>query len=63
MSTTGDVFSAIKKLMLVSEELTRQASELERLAAKIEEHGERLVRVETILSFSAKQNRLILPGS
>ena len=53
----------LKKLMLVSEELTRQSTELERLAAKLEEHGERLVRVETILALAGKQNRIILPGS
>lgn len=37
--------------MLVSEELTRQTAQLESLASKVEDHGERLVRMETILSF------------
>lgn len=63
MSTAGDVFSVIKKIMLVSEELTRQNADLERLASKVEDHGERLVRVETILALAGKQNRIILPGS
>lgn len=63
MSTAGDIFTVIKKIMLVSEELTRQTKELEHLASKVEEHGERLVRVETILALAGKQNRIILPGS
>ena len=63
MSTAADLFTVVKKLFLVSEEMSRLSSDVKELSHRVNEHGERLARIETLLSVAAKQSRIILPGN
>jgi hypothetical protein len=62
MSATGDFLTIVKKIFLVSEELTRLSAEVKDLTHKVHEHDGRLIRIETTLAISARSSRLILPG-
>lgn len=63
MSTAGDVFTVIKRIMLVSEDLARLSAEMKEMSEDLDDHEARLIRIETTLSMAGKQNRIILPGS
>jgi hypothetical protein len=62
MSTAGDIFSIVKKIILVSEDLDRLSSETRALSDDVRDHEARLIRIETTLDFASKRSRLILPG-
>lgn len=62
MSTAGDIFSVLKKIILVSEDLDRLSNEVKALSDDLRDHEGRLIRIETTLSLASKRSRLILPG-
>ena len=63
MSTTGEILSIVKKIFLVSEELTRLSADVKELSTLIHEHEVRLSVIENTLSLAQRSSRLILPGS
>ena len=63
MSTAGDIFTVIKRIMLVSEDLARLTAEMKEMSEELDDHDRRLIRIETTLALSSKGNRIILPGS
>jgi hypothetical protein len=62
MSTAGDLFSVVKRIILVNEEMSRLTAEVHRLSQMVDEHDRRLIRIETLLEVAGKRSRLILPG-
>lgn len=62
MSTASDIFSVLKKIILVSEDLDRLSKEIDRISEGLRDHEARLIRIETALDFASKRSRLILPG-
>lgn len=62
MSTAGDIFSILKKIILVSEDLDRLSAETKALSDEVRNHEARLIRIETALEMAGKRSRLILPG-
>ncbi len=62
MSVASEVGSIIKKIFLVSEELTRLSTEVKELSRDVNNHEVRLAVIENILSLTHRSSRLILPG-
>jgi hypothetical protein len=62
MTLGGDLLSLIKKIFLVSEELTRLSAEVEDLSRSVNEHDVRLAVIENTLSLATRSSKLILPG-
>ncbi len=63
MSVTGEVLSVVKKIFLVSEELTRLSADIKELSSIVNDHEVRLAVIENVLSTSKRSSRLILPGN
>lgn len=63
MSTASEVLSVVKKIFLVSEELTRLSTDVKELSKIVHEHEVRLSVIENTLSLARRSSRLILPGS
>jgi hypothetical protein len=63
MSAANDFLTLVKKIFLVSEELTRLSSEVKDLTHQVHDHEGRLIRLETTLAIAAQNSRLILPGN
>lgn len=62
MTLGGDLLSLIKKIFLVSEELTRLSAEVKELSRSVNEHDVRLAVIENTLSLATRSSKLILPG-
>ena len=62
MSSAGDLFTIVKKLFLVSENMSRLSGEVQDLSKAVQQHGERLVRIETMIEMSTKPSRRTLPA-
>ncbi|HSU18998.1 MAG TPA: hypothetical protein VLI45_04575 [Acidobacteriaceae bacterium] len=62
MSTATEAFNLIKKIFLISEEISRLTTEMDELSRMVDEHDRRLIRIETVLEMASKRSRLILPG-
>jgi hypothetical protein len=62
MTLGGDLLSLIKKIFLVSEELTRLSAEVKDLSRSVNEHDVRLAVIENTLSLATRSSKLILPG-
>ncbi len=66
MTLSGDAFALIKKIFLVSEELTRLSSEVRELSRESTNHEVRLAVIETKLEISHRSSHRkskLLPGS
>jgi len=62
MTLGSDLLSLIKKIFLVSEELTRLSAEVKELSRSVNEHDVRLAVIENTLSLATRSSKLILPG-
>ncbi len=63
MTVTGDLFSIVKKIFLVSDELTRLSIEVRDLTHAVNDHDVRLAVIENTLSLTRRSTRRILPGN
>ncbi len=64
MSVTGEILSVVKKIFLVSEELTRLSAEVKELSKDVIDHEVRLAVIENTLSIAKRSSsRLTLPGN
>ena len=62
MSVASELGSIIKRIFLVSEELTRISTEVKELSRDVNNHEVRLAVIENTLSLTHRSSRLILPG-
>jgi len=62
MTLGSDLLSLIKKIFLVSGELTRLSAEVKDLSRSVNEHDVRLAVIENTLSLATRSSKLILPG-
>lgn len=63
MSIGSDILSVVKKIFLVSEELTRLSGEVKELTRKANEHDVRLAVIENTLSIAQRASQRTLPGN
>ncbi len=63
MTVGSDVLGIIKKIFLVSEELTRLSGEVKELTRQTNQHDIRLAVIENTLSIAQRTSKLILPGN
>jgi hypothetical protein len=63
MTVAGDLFSIVKKIFLVSDELTRLSIEVKDLTRAVNDHDVRLAVVENTLSLTRRSTRHVLPGN
>ena len=63
MSLGSKVFSVVRKIFLVNEELARLAAEVKELAVTTREHEVRLAVIENTLTLTRRSSKLILPGN
>ncbi len=63
MTIGSDVLGIVKKIFLVSEELTRLSSEVKELTKQTNQHDIRLAVIENTLSIAQRSSKLILPGN
>jgi hypothetical protein len=63
MTFAGDLFSMVKKIFLVSDELTRLSIEVKDLTRAVNDHDVRLAVIENTLSLSRRSTRHVLPGN
>jgi hypothetical protein len=64
VSVTGEILSVVKKIFLVSEELTRLSAEVKELSKDVIDHEVRLAVIENTLSIAKRSSsRLVLPGN
>ena len=62
MSVASELGSIIKRIFLVSEELTRLSTEVKELSRDVTNHEVRLAVIENTLSLTHRSSKLILPG-
>jgi hypothetical protein len=58
MSVLTQILSYGKEVVLLTERVERLLEDRKTLLARIEDHEQRLVRIETIMEFAARQRRL-----
>jgi hypothetical protein len=58
MSVLTQILSYGKEVVLLTERVERLLEDRKALLARIEDHEQRLVRIETIMEFAARQRRL-----
>jgi hypothetical protein len=63
MTIGNDLFSIVKKIFLVSDELTRLSSEVKDLTRTVNDHDVRLAVIENTLSLTHRSTKRILPGN
>ncbi len=63
MTLGSETFALIKKIFLVSEELTRLSAEVKELSRDSNNHEVRLAVIETKLAMTNSLSKLILPGN
>ena len=63
MSIAIELGAVIKRIFLVSEELTRLSSEVKELSRDVNNHEVRLAVIENTLSLASRPSKLILPGN
>jgi hypothetical protein len=63
MSVAAEVLTVVKKIFLVSEELTRLSADIRELSHIVNDHEIRLVRIETTLDIARRAPRATLPGN
>jgi hypothetical protein len=63
MTIGSDLYSIVKKIFLVSDELTRLSSEVKDLTRAVNNHDVRLAVIENTLSLTHRSTKRILPGN
>ena len=63
MTIGTDLYSIVKKIFLVSDELTRLSSEVKDLTRAVNDHDVRLAVIENTLSLTHRSTKRILPGN
>jgi hypothetical protein len=63
MSIGTEVLLVVKKIFLVSEELTRLSAEVKELTRKTNDHDIRLAVIENTLSIAQRNPQRTLPGN
>ena len=63
MTLGSDALAIVKKIFLVSEELTRLSGELKDLSHDVRNHEVRLAVIENTLAIAQRSAKLILPGN
>ena len=58
MSTLKDVMSAMKEVMLLTDQVDRAGSVLSEMATELRNHDRQLVRLETIVEIAKTQQRI-----
>ena len=58
MSVLSQVLSYGKEVILLTERVDQLLEDRKALISKIEDHEKRLVRIETIMEFAARQRRV-----
>jgi hypothetical protein len=59
----ADALAATRKILLVSEELNRLSEDTKALAATVNDHEHRLIRIETTIEIARSGSRRRLPGN
>ena len=62
MSPTTDILGAVKKVFLLSENMARLSTEVEKLSRQVTDHDRRLIRLETIVDMATQTRRIVPPG-
>jgi hypothetical protein len=64
MSVASEVLTVVKKIFLVSEELTRLSADVKELSHIVNDHEVRLAVIENTLTLAKRHSsKLILPGN
>ena len=63
MTIGTEILSIVKKIFLVSDELTRLSAEVKDLTRVSNDHDIRLAVIENTLLLTHRSSKLILPGS
>ena len=63
MSLLADAFATTKKILLVSEELSRLSEDMKALSLTVTDHEHRLIRIETTIELTRRGSRRTLPGN
>ncbi len=63
MTIGSELLTVIKKIFLVSEELTRLSAEVKDLSRSVNQHDVRLAVIENTMSIARQSSKLILPGN
>ncbi len=63
MTIGTEILSIVKKIFLVSDELTRLSAEVKDLTRISNEHDVRLAVIENTLMLTQRSSRLVLPGN
>ena len=58
MSVLNQILSYGKDVLLLTERVDRLLEDRKTMMSKLEDHERRLVRIETLLEFAARQRRL-----
>jgi hypothetical protein len=58
MSVLTQILSYGKEVVLLTERVERLLEDRKALLARIEDHEQRLIRIETIMEFASRQRRL-----
>ena len=58
MSTLKDVVSALKEVLLLTDEVDRAGKMLTEIAGELRDHDRRLIRLETMVEVAKSQPRL-----
>jgi len=59
----GEAFTLLRKLFVVSEELTRLSVEVKELSQTVNNHEVRISVIENTLSLAQRSSKLTLPGN
>jgi hypothetical protein len=62
MSSAGTLFNIVKKLFLISEDMSRLSGDLKEVTVRVQDHGERLVRLETLVEAARESSKRRLPA-
>ncbi len=63
MTLGTEILSIVKKIFIVSDELTRLSSEVKELTRSVNQHDVRLAVIENTLQLTAHRGSLTLPGN
>lgn len=62
MSTATDILGAVKKILLLSEDMERLKAKVEDISRQVADHEHRLIRLETVMQMATQPRRIHLPG-
>lgn len=63
MTMTSEILTIIRKIFVVSDELTRMSLELKELTHTVNGHDVRLAVIENTIAMASRPGKLILPGN